>query len=144
MSAAVIWLIAGVVLVVAEVLSGEFVLLMLGGGALAAGGASLLGGGPVVGGVVFAVASVLLLFAVRPALRRRLERGVDPAVMHHQALLGATAIVLARVDGQGGRIKIDGDVWSARSSDGQTVIEPGARVTVLAISGATAVVVAQD
>jgi membrane protein implicated in regulation of membrane protease activity len=144
MTAAVIWLIVGVVLVVAEVLSGEFVLLMLGGGALAAGGASLLVGGPVVGGVVFAAVSVLLLFAVRPALRRRLARGVDPAVMHHQALLGATAIVLARVDGQGGRVKIAGDVWSARSSDGQAVIEPGARVTVLAISGATAVVVAQD
>jgi membrane protein implicated in regulation of membrane protease activity len=144
MTAAVIWLIIGVVLVVAEVLSGEFVLLMLGGGALAAGGVSLLVGGPVVGGVVFAVVSVLLLFAVRPALRRRLNRGADPAVMHHQALLGSTAIVVARVDGHGGRVKIGGDVWSARSSDGHEVIEPGARVTVVSITGATAEVVAQD
>ena len=144
MTAAVIWLVLGVLLVVAEVLSGEFVLLMLGGGALAAGGVSLLVGGPVVGGVVFAVASVLLLFAVRPALRKRLDRGVDPAVMHHQALLGSTAIVVARVDGHGGRVKIGGDLWSARSSDGHEVIEPGARVTVMSISGATALVVAQD
>jgi membrane protein implicated in regulation of membrane protease activity len=144
MTAAVIWLIAGVVLVVAEVLSGEFVLLMLGGGALAAGGVSLFVGGPVVGGVVFAVVSVLLLFAVRPALRRRLSRGVDPAVMHHQALLGATAVVVSRVDGHDGRVKIGGDVWSARTSHEHEVIEPGARVTVVSISGATAVVAAQD
>jgi membrane protein implicated in regulation of membrane protease activity len=144
MTAAVIWLIIGALLVVAEVLSGEFVLLMLGGGALAAGGVSLLVGGPVVGGVVFAVVSVLLLFAVRPALRKRLDRGVDPTVMHHKALLGTTALVVARVDGHGGRIKIGGDLWSARSSDGHEVIEPGARVTVMSITGATALVVAQD
>jgi membrane protein implicated in regulation of membrane protease activity len=144
MTAAVIWLIVGVLLVVAELLSGEFVLLMLGGGALAAAGVSLFVGGPVVGGVVFAVVSVLLLFAVRPALRRRLDRGVDRTVMHHQALLGSTAVVVARVDEHGGRVKIGGEVWSARASDGQGVIEPGARVTVLSISGATAVVVAQD
>jgi membrane protein implicated in regulation of membrane protease activity len=39
MTAAVIWLIAGLALIAAEVLSGEFVLLMIGGGALAAAGA---------------------------------------------------------------------------------------------------------
>jgi membrane protein implicated in regulation of membrane protease activity len=144
MTAAVIWLIAGVLLVVAELLSGEFVLLMLGGGALAAGAASLLVAGPVVGGVVFAVVSVLLLFAVRPALRKRLDRGVDPTVMHHQALLGSTAIVVARVDEHGGRVKIGGELWSARATDGHGVIEPGARVTVVSITGATAEVVAQD
>jgi membrane protein implicated in regulation of membrane protease activity len=144
MTAAVIWLILGLVLVAAEVLSGEFVLLMLGGGALAAAGASLIVGGPVVGAVMFSVTSVLLLFAVRPALRRRLDRGIDHSVMHHKALVGKSAVVIARVDGHGGRVKIGGDVWSARSYDGGQVIEPGANVTVLDISGATALVVAQD
>jgi membrane protein implicated in regulation of membrane protease activity len=149
MTPAVIWLILGLVLVAAEVLSGEFVLLMLGGGALAAGVVSLVVGGPIVltvivGGAVFAVASVLLLFAVRPALRRRLDRGIDHAVMHHKALVGATAVVVSRVDGHGGRVKIEGDLWSARSSDGHEVIEEGKRVTVMSISGATALVVAQE
>jgi membrane protein implicated in regulation of membrane protease activity len=144
MTAAVIWLIVGLVLVAAEVLSGEFVLLMLGGGALAAAGVSFLVAGPVVGAVVFAVASVLLIFAVRPALRRRLERGIDHSVMHSKALVGATAVVLARVDSHGGRVKIGGDVWSARAYGADEVIEPGAKVTVMDISGATALVVAQD
>ncbi|MCU1664478.1 MAG: hypothetical protein QOI36_1314 [Pseudonocardiales bacterium] len=144
MTAAVIWLILSLVLIAAEVLSGDFVLLMLGGGALAAAGVSFLVGGPLVGGVVFVLVSVLLVFAVRPALRRRLNRGLDHSVMHHKALVGVTAIVVARVDGHGGRVKIGGELWSARSSDGNEVIEPGARVTVMDISGATALVVAQD
>lgn len=142
---AVIWLIVGVLLVAAEVLSGEFVLLMLGGAALAAAGVSFLVlDAPLVGPIAFAVSSVLLLFAVRPALRRRLDRGLDHSLMHTRALVGATAVVIARVDGRGGRVRIGGDVWSARACDGHQVIEPGAAVTVLDISGATALVVAQD
>lgn len=144
MTAAVIWLIVALVLIAAEVLSGDFVLLMLGGGALAAAGVSLLVAGPLAGAIGFAVASVLLIFAVRPALRRRLDRGIDHSVMHSKALVGGSAVVIARVDGHGGRVKIGGDLWSARSYDGHDVIEPGARVTVMEISGATALVVAQD
>jgi membrane protein implicated in regulation of membrane protease activity len=81
---------------------------------------------------------------VRPALRRRLQRGVDQSVMHSKALVGGVALVVARVDGHGGRVKIGGDVWSARSYDGDQVIEEGRQVTVVEISGATALVVAQD
>src|SRR3954452_18908607 len=115
MTAAVIWLIAGLALLAAEVLSGEFVLLMIGGGALAAAGASAIVGDDLLVGVgVFAVASVLLLFAVRPALRRRLDRGIDPGVMHHRALVGNTAFVVRRVDGHGGQVRIGGELWSAR------------------------------
>ena len=62
--------------------------------------------------------------------------------MHHRALVGNTAVVVARVDGHGGQVKIGGELWSARSIDGHHVIEPGAKVTVMDISGATALVVA--
>jgi membrane protein implicated in regulation of membrane protease activity len=145
MTAAVIWLIAGLALIAAEVLSGEFVLLMIGGGALAAAGASAIVGDDLLVGVgVFAVASVLLLFAVRPALRRRLDRGIDPGVMHHRALVGNTAFVVTRVDGHSGQVRIGGELWSARLLGGDDVIEPGAKVTVMDISGATALVVPQD
>jgi membrane protein implicated in regulation of membrane protease activity len=145
MTAAVIWLIAGLALIAAEVLSGEFVLLMIGGGALAAAAASAIVGDDLLVGVgVFAVASVLLLFAVRPALRRRLDRGIDPGVMHHRALVGNTAFVVTRVDGHSGQVRIGGELWSARLLGGDDVIEPGAKVTVMDISGATALVVPQD
>jgi membrane protein implicated in regulation of membrane protease activity len=48
--------------------------------------------------------------------------------------------VLERVDGDGGRVKLGGEVWSARSFDSSRVFEPGERVSVLEIQGATAVV----
>jgi membrane protein implicated in regulation of membrane protease activity len=140
---AVLWLIVGVLLVAAELLSGQFVLLMLGGGALAAAGASfLVPDTPLVGGVTFAVAAVLLLFAARPALRHRLERGLsDQAPLHSRALVGRGAVVVTRVDGHGGQVRIGGELWSARALDDHDVIEEGTAVTVMQISGATALVV---
>lgn len=144
MTPAVIWLVVGLVLIAAEVLSGEFVLLMLGGAALIAGGVSLAIGGVVPGAVAFALAAGLLVFAARPALRRRLDRGIEHSTMHSKALVGASAVVVARVDGHGGRIKLRGELWSARSCDGHEVIEPGATVTVMDISGATALVVGRN
>lgn len=144
MSAALVWLIVALVMAAAEVLSGEFVLLMLGGGALAAAGLSALVGGPLVGVITFVIVAPLLVFAVRPALRRRLERGIDPSVMHHKALIGGSALVIARVDAHGGRVKIGGDVWSARAFDDDEVIEEGRQVTVMEIRGATALVLARE
>ncbi|MHA6794736.1 NfeD family protein [Pseudonocardia bannensis] len=143
MTAALIWLIAGIVLVVTEVLSGEFVLLMLGGGAFVAAGAALLGAGVLPSALIFGGASVLLLFAVRPALRRRLDRAIDSTAMHSDALIGKEAVVISRVDGDGGRVKIGGEVWSAKAYDHSQVIEPGRRVMVMGISGATALVLAE-
>jgi membrane protein implicated in regulation of membrane protease activity len=144
MLGAIVWLVIGLALISAEVLSGEFVLLMLGGGALAAAVAAALGMPLLGSALVFGAASVLLLFAVRPMLRRRLDRAIPHHSMHTEALVGGCGVVVARVDGTGGRVKIGGDLWSARSVDGASVIEPGEQVTVVTISGATAMVVARD
>jgi membrane protein implicated in regulation of membrane protease activity len=56
------------------------------------------------------------------------------------ALVGAPAVVLQRVDGHGGQVKIGGEVWSARAFDEDHAFEPGTRVEVLKIDGATALV----
>ncbi|MDN5857316.1 MAG: NfeD family protein [Pseudonocardia sp.] len=142
---AVIWLAVGLALASAEVLSGEFVLLMLGGGAIAAGIGALLGLSVVGSALVFVVVSVLLVFAVRPPLRRRLDRATAGAsALHSDALVGRTAVVVARVDDHGGRVRIGGDVWTARPLDGGREIEEGESVIVMRISGATALVVPED
>ena len=86
---------------------------------------------------------MLLLFAARPALRHRLERGLsDQPPLHTRALVGRGAVVVSRVDGHGGQVRIGGELWSARTLDDHDVIEEGAAVTVMQISGATALVVA--
>jgi membrane protein implicated in regulation of membrane protease activity len=142
MTPALIWLIIGIALVVAEVLSGDLVLLMLGFGALAAAGSAALTGNAFIDVGVFAIASIGLLVLARPALKRRFLSG--PGVKTNtDALVGAQAIVVATVDAQSGQVKLAGDVWSARSFSDDQVIQPGASVTVVEISGATAVVSAE-
>lgn len=137
--AALVWLVLGVVLIGAEVLSGDLVLLMLGVGGLAAAGAASLDGGYVAQVLVFGVVSIGLLVLARPALKRRFLSG--PAVKTNvEALVGAKAVVLSTVDEHGGRIKINGEEWSARSLGAGHSIDAGATVTVVEISGATAMV----
>jgi membrane protein implicated in regulation of membrane protease activity len=139
--AALIWLIGGIVLVAAEILSGDFFLLMLGIGALVAAFAELLFGNTLVSLGVFAVASIGLVTFARPWLKARFH---GPMVADNvQALIGGKATVLSTVDESGGQVKLNGEVWSARAFDEQQVIEPGTAVTVMQIAGATAIVWAE-
>ena len=140
MPAALIWLIAGLGLAGAEVLTGDMSLLMLSGGALAAAGSSWLLDLPLwADGAVFGVVSLLLLLLVRPVVRRRLTGGaglLDPV----KALEGKPALVLEPVSRHHGQVKLDGEVWTARPYQDDEVYQPGDQVTVMHIDGATAVV----
>ncbi|MCU1680367.1 MAG: hypothetical protein JWQ81_1106 [Amycolatopsis sp.] len=143
MTAALVWLIVGLVLMMAEVLSGDFVLIMLGVAALFGAGGAALTDNVVVEVAVFAVVSVALLVLGRPALKRRFLGGPGTRT-NTDALIGARAVVISTVDAEsGGRIKLAGDVWSARSLSEGHSLEPGTTVTVVEISGATAVVAAE-
>nr|WP_286170055.1 NfeD family protein [Actinospica acidiphila] len=113
---------------------------MLAVGAVAAAVVSgIFGGGAVAQVAVFAVVSTALIAVVRPIARRHrsqrpeLASGVD-------ALKGKQAVVLERVDGSGGRIKLAGEVWSARALDTGRSYEVGQEVDVVEIEGATAIV----
>ncbi|WP_327693947.1 NfeD family protein [Streptomyces sp. NBC_00459] len=133
------WLVGAVALGIPLVVTAMPEFGMLAVGALAAAGAAGLGGGVVVQVLVFAVVSTALIAVVRPiATRHRADRpqllsGID-------ALKGKQAVVLERVDGSGGRIKLAGEVWSARSLDTQLAYEVGQEVDVVEIEGATAIV----
>ncbi|CAM03053.1 membrane protein implicated in regulation of membrane protease activity [Saccharopolyspora erythraea NRRL 2338] len=139
---ALLWLIAGVVLIAAEVLSGDFVLVMLGAGALAAAGASALGVPLGLDAAVFAALSLGLIFLARPALKRRM-RVEHELKTNVDALVGHKAVVESTVDAHGGRVRIGGELWSARAFDETQVMHSGQTVTVMEISGATAVVWAE-
>src|SRR6202034_4482796 len=140
MRAAVIWLIVALGLAGAEALTGDMFLLMLGGGALSAAGSSWLLDLPIwTDGAVFLVVSVLLLMLVRPTLRRRLTP-TESLSTGIKALEGKSALVLDRVAHDQGQVKVDGLVWTARPLNEGDVFEPGERVTVMHIDGASAVV----
>ncbi|MFI5800813.1 NfeD family protein [Streptomyces sp. NPDC051677] len=113
---------------------------MLAVGAVAAAIAAGLGLGAVAQVLVFIVVSVALIAVVRPiAIRHSKQRpqlatGID-------ALKGKQAVVLERVDGSGGRIKLAGEVWSARALDTDRAYDVGQEVDVVDIEGATAIVI---
>jgi membrane protein implicated in regulation of membrane protease activity len=134
----VMWLALSVGLAAAELLSLDLILLMLAVGALS-GAVVAAVQGPVILQVLVALAiSLGMLTFVRPNVVRRLHRGPE-LTTGHAALVGKQAIVLETVDARTGRIKLRGQIWSARSVD-ESVIAPGSTVDVYEIDGATAVV----
>jgi membrane protein implicated in regulation of membrane protease activity len=141
MDAWILWLIAAVVLAVAEVLNLSFFLFPFAIGAAAAAVVELAGLGTPVAVVVFAVFTALSFGIVRPIARRHLR--TPPQIRTGTAaLIGRPAMVLERIDNDAGVgcVRLDGEVWTARSYDEDRVFEPGTRVQVLEIRGATALV----
>ncbi|MFF1295344.1 MULTISPECIES: NfeD family protein [unclassified Streptomyces] len=113
---------------------------MLAVGAVAAAIMAGLGFGMVVQVLAFVVVSVALIAVVRPvAARHRAQR--PQLATGIEALKGRQAVVLERVDGTGGgRIKLAGEVWSARALDTDHAYEVGQEVDVVDIEGATAII----
>nr|WP_228532935.1 NfeD family protein [Micromonospora sp. ANENR4] len=136
----------GVVLAVAEIFTTTLFLIMFGVGAFAAAGAAALGAPVALQAVVFAVVSALSVAVVRPVVRRHarpaLETGEQPFGV--EALEGATAVVLEPVDADRGMVKIDGELWTARSYDATRTYAEGERVQVIKVRGATALVWQDD
>jgi membrane protein implicated in regulation of membrane protease activity len=133
------WLIGAAGLGVGLVITAMPELGMLAVGAIAAAVIGALGGDAVLQVAVFAIVSVALIAVVRPiAARHRSQRPQFATGI--EALKGRQAVVLERVDGSGGRIKLAGEVWSARSLDSELTYDVGQEVDVVEIDGATAIV----
>ncbi|MCD9197886.1 NfeD family protein [Aeromicrobium wangtongii] len=132
------WLAVAVVLAVIEMMSLDLVLLMFAVGALAAAVAAGLGAPVWITLPLFALVSLALLFFVRPPFVAKLHDG--PTLQTgHANLIGSSALVVEPVDQRGGRIRLAGELWSARTLD-PVLLDTGAEVLVTRIDGATAVV----
>jgi membrane protein implicated in regulation of membrane protease activity len=141
MDAWVLWLIAAVVFAVAEIVNTSFYLFPFSIGAAGAALVALLGAGTPIAIVVFAVLTAVSFGVLRPIARRHLQ--TPPEIRTGTAaLIGRTAIVLERIanDEGVGCVRLDGEVWTARSYDEDQTFEPGTRVHVMEIRGATALV----
>jgi membrane protein implicated in regulation of membrane protease activity len=135
----VLWMIAAGVLAVGEMFTLGFFAGPIAIAAVIAAVVAVAGGGVALQWIVFIAASLGSLAVLRPIAKRHMR---TPAQLRTgtAALVGAPAIVLERVDDRGGQVKIAGEVWSARSYDEDQSFEPGTRVEVMKIDGATALV----
>jgi membrane protein implicated in regulation of membrane protease activity len=133
------WLLAAGVLGVAELLTLTLVLGMLALAALPAAAVAAFGGPLALQVVVFAVGGVATLAGVRPIARRH-ARGGPGLRTGAAALVGQSGTVVAPIGAVAGQVRVGGEVWTARAYAEDMAIPAGARVDVVAIEGATAVV----
>jgi membrane protein implicated in regulation of membrane protease activity len=136
----VIWAIVAVGLALGELATpGMFFLGPVALAAIPAAVVGLIGGPAWLQVVVFILGSLGSVAVLRPLARAHLRM---PALTRTgtAALVGARAVVLERVDVNGGRVRLGGEEWSARAYMEEQVLEPGTRVEVAQIEGATALV----
>jgi membrane protein implicated in regulation of membrane protease activity len=137
----VFWLIAAVIFAVGELATTGLFLAPFAGGAAVATLLAALNAGAVIEWAGFLVVSIILLAALRPIAREH-QRTKAKLKTGTAALVGQTATVVERIaNAEGvGCVRLDGEIWTARAYSEEETFEPGTRVQVLEIRGATALV----
>jgi membrane protein implicated in regulation of membrane protease activity len=128
-----------VIFAIGEIVSMGFFLAPFAAGAAVAALLSATGAGTTAEFAAFLVVSIVLLAALRPVALRHM-RQAPRLRTGTAALVGQTATVVERVGSDEGCVRLDGEIWTARPYDEDQVFEPGKRVQVLEIRGATALV----
>ena len=123
-----LWLIGGVLLLIAEVIAPGFFLVFVGAAAIAADE----GLGPVAQLALFAVYAVLAVLIGRRFYANRVAASSavhlnDPA----RRLVGKVVTVVAAVDDHAGRVRLSDSEWSARGGPA----EVGERVRITGVDG---------
>ena len=133
------WLVLAALLGAAELMTATLAFGLLAVAALAAAIVSGVGLGLPFQLGALAITAGVGLGVVRPLAARHIRQ---PAVLRSgtAALVGRSATVVEQVTAHGGRVRIGGEVWSARSYDESQVIPVDSTVVVFAIEGATALV----
>jgi len=133
-----VWLVAALLLFVAEMLAPGFWLLSVAVGCLAAGVVSLVVPGFLAPVLSFAAGTLLSLVGIRPMLLKYLHPPSTEIKTNVDALIGKVGVVSARIDpGTGkGRVLVEGEDWRGTSLM-DTVLEPGTRVMVVRVEGTT-------
>jgi membrane protein implicated in regulation of membrane protease activity len=135
----IVWLVLAAVLGVAEIMTTTLAFGLIAAGAVVAGVVGVAGAGLPFQLIAFAVASAAGLGLVRPIAMRHIKQ---PPLLRTgtSALVGRSAKVIEAVTDDGGKVRIGGELWSARPYDESQVIPVGSSVDVFAIEGATALV----
>ncbi len=139
------WFVGAMVLGIVEIFTLDLTFAMLAGGALA-GGVVALAGGPWWLSMLVAVAvSAALLGGLRPFLLRSLRlKGEAAPLTNVSALVGRSARAIDEVSETRGRVKLNGEVWTARTEEDAPAIPEGTEVRVVRIDGATAIVAPEE
>lgn len=137
---ALYWLVISAVLIITEILTLGLTTIWFAAGALIAALLAYIGVGLIGQLIVFFIISGMLLALTRPLAMKYLN---DKTVRTNaDSLIGEIAIVTEEIDNIAGKgaAKIQGEMWTARSTKDETIIEEGAKVQVRGISGVKLIV----
>ena len=128
------WLIGGVVLLIAELIAPGYFLMFIGAAAVATGILTLAL--PLAVAVQFGIFAVLAILIARVGGKRayasRYDHTSHPMLNDPTArLLGRVVVVTEAVDGDGGRVRVGDGEWSARGAPAAV----GDRVRVVDVDG---------
>jgi membrane protein implicated in regulation of membrane protease activity len=138
-----IWVLCGLLLLVAELFTAGFLVGVFGISCLATAAMSAAQAPLWAQLAVFAVVTAVVFFTIRPAALRYLH-GKGPAHRTNtEALVGKAGVLTEAIAGPGGlgRVKVGGDDWRALGADG-VQLEVGTAVVVQGVDGTKLIVVA--
>ena len=137
----ILWLVLGLILIVAEVFTSGFVLLWFGIGALAAALAGVVGINSLgIQFLIFAVVSIALTAMSRTIFSRYLSHGDANAMKSGvDSLPGKVGTVTAPSRGalNEGAVKVFGSIWTAYPIDGDELLNEGEKVEVVEVKGSS-------
>ncbi len=136
----ILWIVLGVIFIIAEIFTFGFVLLCFGIGALAAALAGGLGFGFTLQFLVFAIVSIALTAMSRTIFAKYFSHNDQNAIkMGVDALPGQVGTVTAGSRGalQEGAVKVYGSTWTAFPVDSETPLIEGEKVEVVRVQGSS-------
>ena len=134
------WVVALVVFLIVEAVTAGLVSIWFVFGSLVALICAALGAAVWLQIFWFVIVSVATLVLTRPLVKRYVDS--RSVATNADRSIGRTAVVTERIDNLAatGAVKLDGVVWTARSTDDAVAIETGEHVTVRAIEGVKLIV----
>lgn len=136
----IMWIVLTVVFAVIEALTLQIVTVWFAVGSIGAIIANVVHASPLVQLIVFVALSILTLVIARPYLKKLSKTNAPPT--NADACIGKQAVVTEEINNTlgKGQAKIRGVIWTARSSEENTIIKEGEMVTVTAIEGVKLIV----
>lgn len=136
----VYWLIASAVFLLIEIMTLGLTSIWFAGGAVIAAIAALFGASFLVQMLLFVVVTCLLFALTRPVAKKYLNNKVQKT--NTDALIGQRGIVKETINNMEsrGRVKLNGQDWTARSFVAGEIIPVGSQVTVREIRGVKLIV----
>lgn len=134
-----IWLLLAGLFFIGEMITVGFLIFWLGIGALLAMIVSFFTTNIIIQTAVFVISSIILILATKPFVKRFVDvKKINTNVF---SIIGKKALVIKEIDpiNAKGQIKVNSEIWSAESENGEK-IEEGSEVEIIRINGVKAIV----